>query len=322
MPPPSKIEGLDPRFLRPCSFPLMRALGYETRVSINNGVGPESSHATPMSVSLSAFDSDGARIGTTDEVVRLEPGQITKLDMDAVLEERLGIPRSRNENLLGIAHVVPVDMLGQAAVDVPIEVMMAHTRVSDDFIEFRQSNGPVITGVAYQTGPLNDKRMSSTRTTVCQAPKVIVSEPVDTLMCLLNLSTSLDYSDPVTMDFWILGPDGSRITRSSVTVPAFSYRLVSCSDVLEADGRLDEFRERFGGLGMFLGLSTNGTLVPLSLTRNRASGAIACDHTLPPIFYVSTWGGEPRLKANAALAKEFFPDLAGDKAPATVGAAR
>jgi hypothetical protein len=201
-----------------------------------------------------------------------------------------------------------VEMLGAQSVDVPIEVMMAHTRVSDDFVEFRQSNGPVITGVAYQTGPLNDKRMSSTRTTVCQAPKVIVSEPVDTLMCLLNVSTSLDYSDPVTMRFWILGPDGSRIARSEVTVPAFSYRLVSCTEVLEQAGRLDEFRERFGGLGMFLGLSTNGTLVPLSFTRNRASGAIACDHTLPPIFYVSTWGGDARLSANAALEKEFFSD--------------
>jgi hypothetical protein len=297
----------------------MRALNYETRVSINNGVGPDSPMATPMSVSVSAFGPDGAHLGTSPEVARLEPGTIEKLDMDAVLAEHLGIGADRRENLLGIAHVVPVDMLEKRAVDVPIEVMMAHTRVSDDFIEFRQSDGPVITGVAYQTGPLNDRRMSSTRTTVCQAPKVIVSEPVDTLLCLLNLSTSFDYSDPVTMQFWILGPDGSRITRSEVTVPPFSYRLVSCSDVLEADGRLEEFRERFGGLGMFLGLSTNGTLVPLSLTRNRASGAIACDHTLPPIFYVSTWGGESRLKANAALAAEFFPELAPVQQPAPAG---
>ena len=75
-------------------------------------------------------------------------------------------------------------------------------------------------------------------------------------------------------------------------------------------GLLDEFRER-GGLGMFLGISTNGTLVPISLTRNRRTGAIACDHTLPPTFYLSTWGGESRLQGNARLLQEFFPDRVG-----------
>jgi hypothetical protein len=287
---------------------MLRGLNYETRVSLNNGVGPESELATTMSVSVSGFGPDGERLGTTGEIARLEPGEIVKLDMDAVFADHLGVSRERAEHLLGIAHVVPVDMLGREAVDVPIEVLMAHTRVSDDFVEFRQNDGPVITGVAYQTGPLNDRRMSSTRTTLCQAPKVIVSEPVDTLMCLLNVSTSADYGDPVTMQYWILGPDGSRVARSEVTVPAFSFRLVSCTDVLEQAGVLDAFRAAHGGLGMFLGLSTDGTLVPLSLTRNRASGAIACDHTLPPVFYVSTWGGEPRLAANARLAEEFFPE--------------
>ena len=68
---------------------------------------------------------------------------------------------------------------------------------------------------------------------------------------------------------------------------------------------LDEFRAG-GGMGMLLGYSKNGTVVPLSLTRNRNSGAIACDHTLPPVFYVTSWGGQKRLEANARLEEEFF----------------
>ena len=147
-------------------------------------------------------------------------------------------PRPRRERARHRARRARGACSDRTAVDVPIGTMMAHTRVSDDFVEFRQSDGPVITGVAYQTGPLNDKRMSSTRTTVVQAPKVIVSEPVDTLMCLLNVSTSLDYDSPVTMRFWILGPDGSRVARSEVTVPAFTYAFVSCTDVLESAGVL------------------------------------------------------------------------------------
>jgi hypothetical protein len=182
---------------------------------------------------------------------------------------------------------------------------MDHMLASDDFIEFVQDDGPVITGVAYQTGPKNDKRFGSTMSTVVQAPKVIVSDTVDTLFTLLNISTTFDYSRPVDLDFWILGPDGDRVTRSSVRVPAWSFRMISATKVLDDAGVLEEFRAA-GGMGMLLGYSKNGTVVPLSLTRNKRSGAIACDHTLPPVFYVSSWGGQKRLEANARLEEEFF----------------
>jgi hypothetical protein len=136
---------------------------------------------------------------------------------------------------------------------------------------------------------------------------VIVSEPVDTMFALMNVSNRFEYANPVTMNFWILGPEGNRVARSAVEVPPFSYRLVSTTDVLAEAGVLEQYRED-GGMGMFLGYSKNGTLVPLSLTRNKVSGAIACDHTLPPVFYVTTWGGEKRLQANARLEREFFAE--------------
>ena len=73
---------------------------------------------------------------------------------------------------------------------------------------------------------------------------------------------------------------------------------------------------------MFLGYSKNGTVVPISLTRNRESGAIACDHTLPPVFYLSTWGGEARLQANARLEQEFFADVPAEEPAAAEAIAR
>jgi hypothetical protein len=308
MPPPSVIPDFDPRFLRPCTFALLRELGYGTRVTINNGVPASSPFATPMSVSMTVFDNAGGTIGTSDEMAVLAPGELIKFDIDAELHRVEGVPAEGA--LLVMLHVVPTKWAAERTVDVPAAEMMAHVRASDDFIEYHQRPKGVVTGVAYQTGPLNDPRLSSTRTTVCQAPKVIVTEPVDTLFLLMNLSTRPDYGDTVRMDFWILGPQGERIVRSAVDVPAFSFRLVSASDVLEHAGLLEDYRAS-GGVGMFLGLSRNGTLVPISLTRNRATGAIACDHTLPPVFYVSTWGGEARMRAIARLEQEFFPAADG-----------
>lgn len=306
MPPPTVIPDFDPRFFRPCTFPLLRELGYGTRVTVNNGVGSDNPFATPMKVSMTAFDNAGGWIGSTPEVATLAPGELIKLDIDA---ELAGIPGAPSEGaLLIVLHVVPAKWADERSVDIPAAEMMAHVRASDDFIEYHQRPKGVVTGVAYQTGPLNDPRLSSTRTTVCQAPKVIVTEPVDTLFSLMNLSTRSDYTDTVRMDFWILGAQGERFVRSFVEVPPFSFRLVSATDVLEQAGMLEDYRAG-GGVGMFLGLSKNGTLVPVSLTRNRVTGAIACDHTLPPVFYLSTWGGEARLRANARLEREFFADV-------------
>jgi hypothetical protein len=316
MPSTGAIQGFDPRFFRPCIFPMLRELGYGTRVSVNNGVGPASDLATPMTVSMSVFDNEGGRVTTTDPFAELAPGEIVKLDVDAELERIPGL--SADAALLVVLHLVPSKWTGLTEVEVPVAEMTAHVRVSDDFIEYHQKPKGVVTGVAYQTGPLNDPRLSSTRTTVCQAPKVIVSEPVDTMFSLMNVSTRPDYDSTVRMDYWILGADGQRIVRSFVEVPPFSFRLVSATDTLEQAGRLEAYRE-LGGVGMFLGISTNGTVVPISLTRNRRTGAIACDHTLPPVFYLSTWGGEARLRANARLLEELFPDLVEQNVEAAVG---
>ena len=309
MPPPPHIDGFDPRFFRPCTFALLRRLGYATRVSINNGLSAENKHATPMTLRLSAWDSSGTLIGTTGELTEIQPGAAIKLDVDELLEQ---IPGSdADPDLFCMFHVVPTKWRGEDSVQVGTGELMAHMSASDDFIEYHQQPKGVITGVAYQTGPMNDTRLMSTRTTVCQAPKVIVSDSVDTMFCLLNTSTRFDYDDEVEMHFWILAPNGDRIARSSVQVPGMSYRLVSATEVLEAAGKLDEFRAT-GGVGMFLGLAKNGSLVPISMTRNKVTGAIACDHTLPPPYYVSTWGGEHRLRANARLEQELFADLAAE----------
>ena len=113
MPPPSVIPDFDPRFFRPCTFPLLRDLGYGTRVSVNNGVGPGSPLATPMTVSMTVFDNAGGRIGTTGEIVALAPGEIVKLDIDAELERVDGVPA--DGALLVMLHVVPTKWAGQIA---------------------------------------------------------------------------------------------------------------------------------------------------------------------------------------------------------------
>ena len=295
------VNDFDPHFYRPCVFPILTELGYGTAISVNNGVH-EGSISTTMLASLSFLDSSGNLIKTLDNILRIEPGEIVKIDTRDYLAE---LPATNFENLLGIIHLVPERYFGKKSVTVSKPELRNHVNASDDFIEFRQEPKGVITGVAYQTGHQNDEKFISTRRTLVQAPKVIIRKNLDTLFALINASTSFTYDRTARFDYVLLGPDGKVVAKSHVVVPAWTYRLISIHELLNAEGLLDEFIS-IGGLGMIIGSSKDAGLIPLSLTRNLNSGAIACDHSLPPSYYFTTWGGQERIYAHDSLSNKFF----------------
>jgi len=303
--PAEPVTGYDPKFFRPCIFPILGELGYGTSITVNNAlVG--SKYSTDFDLSMSFVTNDGERVGDTIELGILSPGDVRKIDTRDVIRDHK-VPISGG-NALGVAHLVPVKWRGETSVDVDRGELMAHVSSSDDFVEFRQEPKGVITGVAYQMGPQNDSRFSKTRTTLLQAPKAIVSPTVDTLFTLINASTSFGYSDVAHMEYWLYAPDGTKVARGDITIPPWTFRFISVRQLLIDNGLLDSFIDR-GGLGMILGLSRDAGLVPLSLTRNLVSGGIACDHTLPPMYYFTTWGGQKRLDTNTELHRIVFEEL-------------
>lgn len=274
-------------------------------MTLYNGLLPGEEFATPVTVSLSAFDRDGAHLGESPPILHLAPGELARVDVDAVLASMTDSARGELRDVMGVLHLIPDRLLGRDTCLVSREEIMAHTFATDDFVEFYSYDGNVVTGVAYQTGPINDVRFSTTRTTTIQAPKVIVNDRVDTIFLLMNLSTSFGYADEVLLRYQVKGSDGSTAVSSSIAVPPFSFRLLSVRDALRDAGTYDDFVAA-GGFGTLFGLATNGSLVPLSMTRNDASGAIAVDHTLPPVYYVNKWGGELRKRGNARLEEALF----------------
>lgn len=299
----SDLLDFDPRFIRTCTFATLHTPGYGTRVTLYNAV-ESAPFATPLLVSLSAFDQSGVHLGTSAPFLELAPGQIEKVNVDEILAAMN--PGQVLRDVLGVLHLVPERWLGEEAVKVGRAELMTHVFATDDFVEFFSYAGDVVTGVAYQTGPMNDSRLSTTRTTTIQAPKVIVSDHVDTIFLLMNPSTGFAYGDTVTLRFKILDSAGELVTESAVDVPPWSFRLLSARTVLRDGGALDRFAEG-GGMGTLFALAQNGSLVPLSMTRNDETGAIAVDHTLPPVYYVNKWGGDLRKQGNTRLAEKLFP---------------
>jgi hypothetical protein len=304
------VTDYDPLFFRPCIFPILGDLGYGTSITINNAL-EGSKFTSDLDLSMTFLDNSGKVVGVAEDLGTLVPGEVRKIDTRNVIRDH---KIKVSGNALGVAHLVPTRFRGERSVSVLPGELMAHISASDDFVEFRQEPKGVITGVAYQMGPQNDFRFSKTRTTLLQAPKAIVSPTVDTLFTLINASTSFNYRDEAHMEYWLLAPDGSKVARGEIAIPAWTYRFISVRQLLIENGRLDSFIAS-GGLGMILGLSRDAGLVPLSLTRNLESGGIACDHTLPPMYYFTTWGGQKRLDTNMALHRTIF-----EEAPAPVEA--
>jgi hypothetical protein len=301
----SDLLDFDPRFLRTCTFATLHTPGYGTRVTLLNAV-EEGPFVTDFVVTMSAFDK-GIHLGESGPILELAPGQIEKVDVDAVLASMVGKRSEPLRDVLGILHLTPRRLVGADRCEVSRGELATHVFATDDFVEFYSYRGDVVTGVAYQTGPMNDARLSTTRTTTIQAPKVIVSDRVDTILLLMNLSTSFHYSDDVTLRFRIVDGSARDVVSSSITVPAWSFRLLSTRDVLRRAGVFDDFVGR-GGLGTLFGFAANGSVVPLSMTRNDETGAIAVDHTLPPVYYVSKWSGELRRQGNARLEQALFAE--------------
>ena len=141
-----------------------------------------------------------------------------------------------------------------------------------------------------------------------QSPKLLVDDQHDTHLLLLNISTSPAYDLEISFDLAFMAADGRRLTRHNVRIPPFGFRRVSSRAVLREAGDFDEFVS-LGGHGMVVGFSDRGSVVPLSVTRNDLSGGLACDHTLPPMYYLPWWGGEIRKAANLRVRELLFGDM-------------
>jgi hypothetical protein len=221
--------------------------------------------------------------------------------------------KTDGSDVMGIFHMVPERYAGQKAVDIDLGTIFEYVGVSDEYIEYFSKQHAVAAGLAYQSTPMNDARMGGTRTTLMQSPKLLVDEETDTVLLLLNVSTSPDYDQEITFRLALLASDGTRVANHVITIPAYGFRQVSLRQVLRDNAAFDRFVD-LGGCGMVVGFSPKGSVVPLSVTRNDRSGGLACDHTLPPVYYLPWWGGDVRRAANERIQAMLFSEPAASRA--------
>ena len=210
-------------------------------------------------------------------------------------------------DVVGVIHQTPSRMALSNEVSISREDLYRWISISDEFVGYRNIRSGLKSGLHYQSGPMNDARISSSRSIIMQSPKIVVSDRLDTQLLVFTPSSDKHNESVIPFHLVILDIDGFPVAETSVTLGMRQRALISVKQVLTEAGSLNQFIAK-GGFGMMVGLAMNGNVIPLSLATD-ISGGLAIDHTLPPPYYVYRWNSEERKRTTHELVRKFFSHL-------------
>ena len=282
-------------------FSTLRDIGYATELSVHNPLPISGVDSQSMKLSLRLFDPKNSFIPEAIPLGMLGQECRINIDIDEILDDL-----SIREDVVGVLHMTPSEYVNSHQVPIAISTLQKWSSISDEFVGYRHLVSGVKSGVHYQSGHMNDSRISSSKTIIMQSPKIVISEFIDTQLLLFTPSSDFENHDSVSIQIAILNVAGEVATRTSVTLGMRQRTLISVKRLLSDADQLEDFISN-GGYGMMVGLAQNGNVVPLSLAIDTLGG-LAIDHTLPPPYYIPWWGGSQRKRATQNLINKFFTD--------------
>jgi len=283
-------------------FTTLSDLGFKTSVSLHNPLPVGRFSSDDFEVELDLFDSDGSTTLSSLVLARLASGDRITIDVSELLQHcKLA------GDFVGAIRMVPQSLIGESQVALSRNDLIEWTSICDEFVGYTHIESGVVSGVHYQSPPMNDERLPSTRTMIVQSPKVVIGQHVDSHLLVFSPSTDPTFCSRIWFHIAVLNRTGDVMGRRSILIPARGRCRVSISEILRDADSYDDF-VKLGGLGMVVGLAVGGVLSPLSLVHDDRGG-LAVDHTLPPPYYVPWWGGEARKSASKMLIETLFPGV-------------
>lgn len=288
--------------VKTCWFATIRDLGYASHISIANQLPKSGLASQSLILNLELFDSYGALIREKISLGELSPGCRININLEEILVS-LSIPN----DVIGVIHQTPSTMASTEEINIELEEIYRWISISDEFIGYTNIATGLKSGLHYQSGPMNDDRISSSKSIIMQSPKIVISDRVDTQLLIFTPSSDKENKKQIPFYLAILDAEGTQVAETSVMLGMRQRALISIKQVLSDAGNLDEFIAK-GGFGMLVGLAINGNVVPLSLATDK-TGGLAIDHTLPPPYYIPKWNSEERKRTTNVLIQKFFPTV-------------
>jgi hypothetical protein len=265
----------------------LRALGYHTRVALSNKSHLRPALRTDYRVDVTVRGRKHLGVASLPAAGRalIECAEFHDAPDDAAI----------------VFHLVPVALADRATADIERDDLMALASVQDHYVEHYRDDG-CSAGVLYQTGPFNHPVISPKSTTLIQAPKFYVSSELDSYLSLLNGSADPAYARVAKVRCAIAA--AGRTHAFTEHAYPFEPVLISVRD------RLQRLGVQLTAAPMFAcvyAVCENATVIPLTIQRADATGAIGIEHSLPPDYYASTMRGPARARAlQRLLASSLF----------------
>lgn len=266
----------------------LRSLGYRTRVALSNKSHERPEFRTDYRVDLSVYNAGQGRTGFVEGIGTLPAGG--RFTYDCTPHDT-----GAHDSVL-VFHMVPTQFAGPTA-DVERDALMFWNGAQDHFVEYFRDDG-CAAGVLYQNGPFNHPKLSPKGTTLIQAPKFYVSSSVDSVLSVINASADAGYDRVVKLRLTLVG-DGVRCSWVEDIEP-FVPAAISMREQVRARGIALTDAPRFVCL---YAACENATLIPLTIVRHDATGAIGIEHSLPPEYYSALVKGPARQRVMDQLDK-------------------
>jgi hypothetical protein len=202
-----------------------------------------------------------------------------------------------------IFHLLPLRHLTKKNVDGCVNIdkkeVWSLFTAQDHYVEYYQKDG-FSSGVLYQSGAFNYRKFSREETTLIQAPKIYLTETLDTVLSVLHTSLESDYQRDAILNCCLMDSGGFVVKRWFETIKPFTCAFISMKSVLS------ENKSHLPSVGKFksytlLAVCENAALLPLILNIDGTNNTLAVEHSLPPLYYGSSVTGKVRAKVVADL---------------------
>jgi|GEM_PF-1768432 len=298
-------SGYHKKFLHTFQVRTLRSLGYSTRVTLNNRtyIKPDWEDSSVVLMEVITIDSDGL----PEVVLKKQLGTLIShcrmmIDVDRELES-LG----SQEDHVVVFYLVP----GKFAATSDLTFQMERDRLwfyvtaQDHYVEYYIPD-LVSSGVLYQCGAFNYSAFSTETNALIQAPKLYLSEDLDSYLSLVYTYFS---ENPIPREDAVLS---FKLTHSSgkewhwkETFSPFKPYLISLRETLI---RFDSLPNPLTDTQFYClyGYCDNASLLPLIFNHNQRTQALSVEHSLPPIYYGSSLRGDARKATLDEIQKTGF----------------
>jgi hypothetical protein len=275
-------------------FPVftLRSFGYKLRVAMSNDAATQ--RDSDFRVEAMVFSPDGVQQKEIKDLGIVRVGQFRTIDLESLI-----LAEEERDQVIYVS-LIPLEDEKSSSDGLHFRAERSRLRsfISENAhqIEYYRDDG-YSTPVLVSYSPFNYKKFhANPPSTLLQAPKVFVSNEIETYLSLTNTSPEFDYVESHQVFLALSNMKGEVVASWIDEVLPFQVRLINLRQKL-LDAGVPIFSEKVHNF-VCSAICETGMLYPMLLTRNIRTNTLGFEHTFPPGVYSGAAMGPVRVEMN------------------------